>query len=161
MQGDGEAPQPCGVLFVVGGVATDTDVVEVGVERGAVDDRLVGQRLERGRDVLVTFGAESLGEKGLSECGGVGGQSPADPVRCAGVLLGLPRREVHDVGSVEPADVEGLVQVGTKVVEERGDQRQVRIAVQITGADQQRPHTDRVHGARRVGAHPTLRDECT
>ena len=47
-----------------------------------------------------------------------------------------------------------------QVVEERRDQRQVRVAVEIARADQQRPHADRVQGARRIGAHPALRDEC-
>ena len=102
---------------------------------------------ERRRDVLVAVGAEPLGQQRLAQRGGVGGQPPADPVGRADVLLGLAGGEVDDVGAVEPADVERLVEVLPQVVEERRDQRQVRVGVQIAGADQQRANADAVQRA--------------
>ena len=112
------------------------------------------------RDVGVTVGAEPVGQQRLAQRGGVGGQPPTDPVGVAQILLGLPGGQVHDVGAVEAAQVERLVEFGTQFVEERGDQRQVRIAVQIAGPDQQRPDADAVQRARVASrAHPALRDQ--
>ncbi len=95
----------------------------------------------------------------LAKSGGIGGQPAADPVRDPVVLLGFPRGQVDDVGAVEPAEVERLVEILTQVVEERRDQRQIRVAVEIARSDEQRAHPDGVQRARRIGSHPALRDE--
>ena len=52
--------------------------------------------------------------------------------------------------------MERLVQIGAQILEERGDQRQVGVAVQVAGADEQGPDADAVQGAGGVRAHPAL-----
>ena len=151
-----EAAQPRGVLLVVGGVAAHPHVVERLVEGGAVGDRVGGQRSSASAGMCSSRSAPNRSaSSALPSAVAYAGSRRPTRLDVRVVLLGLPGGQVHDVGAVEPAEVERLVEVGAQIVEERRDQRQVRVAVEVARADEQRADADAVQRARRRRTAPS------